>query len=30
MFVFEYQDDRGSWFDINPLLKDAPELQRKG
>ncbi len=27
MFVYEYQDDGGSWFDINPLLKDAPELQ---
>jgi len=27
MFVYEYQDDRGSWFDINPMLKDAPELR---
>lgn len=27
MFVFEYQDDAGSWFDINPMLKNAPELQ---
>ena len=26
MFVFEYTDDEGSWFDVNPLLKDAPEL----
>lgn len=26
MFVFEYRDDEGSWFDVNPLLKDAPEL----
>ncbi len=27
MFVYEYQDEQGSWFDINPLLKDAPELK---
>lgn len=27
MFVYEYQDELGPWFDINPLLKDAPELQ---
>ena len=27
MFVYEYQDDRGSWFDVNPLLKDALESQ---
>ncbi|MEB3280412.1 MAG: ATP-binding protein [Lyngbya sp.] len=27
MFVYEYRDDRGSWFDVNPILKDAPELQ---
>ncbi|NES76081.1 MULTISPECIES: ATP-binding protein [Okeania] len=26
MFVYEYQDELGPWFDINPLLKDAPEL----
>ncbi len=28
MFVYEYQDELGPWFDINPLLKDAPELKR--
>ncbi|NES74202.1 MAG: ATP-binding protein, partial [Okeania sp. SIO2D1] len=27
MFVYEYQDELGPWFDINPLLKDAPELK---
>jgi len=27
MFVYEYQDDQEPWFDINPMLKDAPELQ---
>ncbi len=27
MFVFEYRDRDGSWFDINPLLADAKELQ---
>ena len=27
MFVYEYQDELGPWFDINPLLKDALELQ---
>jgi hypothetical protein len=21
-FVFEYQDEEGSWYDVNPLLKD--------
>ncbi|NEO53383.1 MAG: ATP-binding protein [Okeania sp. SIO3B5] len=26
MFVYEYQDELGPWFEINPLLKDAPEL----
>jgi hypothetical protein len=25
--VFEYRDDDGSWFDINPILVDANELQ---
>ncbi len=29
MFVYEYQDDQGYWFDINPWLKDAPKLQSK-
>mgnify|MGYP006255193569 FL=1 len=28
MFVYEYRDDEGSWFDINPLLKDAVELKK--
>lgn len=27
MFVYEYRDANGSWFDINPILKDAPELK---
>lgn len=27
MFVYEYQYDQSSWFNINPLLKDAPELK---
>ncbi|NER08460.1 MAG: ATP-binding protein, partial [Okeania sp. SIO3C4] len=27
MFVYEYQDEAGSWFDINPILKDVPELK---
>ncbi|EAW34222.1 P-loop NTPase fold protein [Lyngbya sp. PCC 8106] len=27
LFVFEYRDDRqGNWFDINPILADAKEL----
>jgi replication-associated recombination protein RarA len=26
MFVFEYQDDDGSWFDINPILAEAKEF----
>lgn len=25
--VFEYRDDDGSWFDVNPLLIEANELQ---
>ncbi|GAB4348392.1 MAG: hypothetical protein Fur0042_15200 [Cyanophyceae cyanobacterium] len=25
--VFEYKEDRRSWFDINPILTDAEELQ---
>ena len=28
MFVYEYRDDDGSWFDINPILKDAVELKK--
>lgn len=27
MFVFEYRDHNGSWFDINPILADAKEFQ---
>jgi hypothetical protein len=26
MFVFEYRDSQGSWFDINPILIEAKEL----
>jgi hypothetical protein len=26
--VFEYRDRDGSWFDVNPILLEAPELQR--
>ncbi len=26
MFVFEYQDEEGSWFDINPILAEAKEF----
>lgn len=25
--VFEYRDRDGSWFDVNPILLEAPELQ---
>jgi hypothetical protein len=25
--VFEYRDDDGSWFDVNPILLEASELQ---
>jgi AAA ATPase domain len=28
MFVYEYHDAEGSWFDINPVLADAKELQQ--
>lgn len=28
MFVFEYRDSEGSWFDINPILAEAKEFQR--
>ncbi|MDY6938650.1 MAG: ATP-binding protein [Cyanobacteriota bacterium] len=24
MFVFEYRDENGSWFDINPILAEVP------
>lgn len=27
MFVFEYRDFDGSWFDVNPLLMEAKEFQ---
>lgn len=27
MFVFEYRDRDGSWFDINPILLEAKQLQ---
>lgn len=27
MFVFEYRDQDGSWFDINPILAEAKEFQ---
>jgi hypothetical protein len=27
MFVFEYRDSEGSWFDINPILAEAKEFQ---
>ena len=27
MFVFEYRDSEGSWFDINPILREAKEFQ---
>jgi hypothetical protein len=26
MFVFEYRDDDGSWFDINPILRESKEF----
>ena len=28
MFVYEYRDDDGSWFNINPILKDSVELKK--
>ncbi|MEM9216102.1 MAG: ATP-binding protein [Cyanobacteria bacterium P01_F01_bin.150] len=27
LYVFEYQDGRQTWFDVNPLLSNAQELQ---
>ena len=27
MFVFEYRDEDGSWFDINPILAEAKEFK---
>lgn len=28
LFVFEYRDRDGSWFDINPILKEAKNFQK--
>ncbi|HEY9634683.1 MAG TPA: P-loop NTPase fold protein [Coleofasciculaceae cyanobacterium] len=28
LFVFEYRDREGCWFDINPVLSEAKELKR--
>jgi AAA ATPase domain len=28
LFVFEYRDGQGRWFDVNPALAEAKELQR--
>lgn len=28
LFVFEYRDKNGSWFDINPILIEAKEFQQ--
>ncbi len=25
--IFEYRDNNGPWFDVNPILSEAPELQ---
>ncbi len=27
MFVFEYRDSEGSWFDVNPILREATEFR---
>lgn len=27
MFVFEYRDEDGSWFDINPILAEAKDFK---
>ncbi len=27
MFVFEYRNEQGRWYDINPILKEAKEFQ---
>ncbi len=27
LFVFQYRDDDGAWFDLNPLLADARQLK---
>ena len=26
-FVYEYRDTQGSWFEINPILAEAPGLR---
>ncbi|MDX2257066.1 MAG: AAA family ATPase [Pseudanabaenaceae cyanobacterium bins.39] len=26
MYVYEYQDENGSWFEVNPILTTAPEF----
>ncbi len=28
MFVYEYHDEQGHWFSINPLLKESPQFQQ--
>ena len=25
--IFEYQDEEGSWFDVNPILMESPEME---
>ena len=27
LFVFEYIDEDGSWFDINPILQESPKFR---
>ncbi|MDJ0599479.1 MAG: AAA family ATPase [Crocosphaera sp.] len=27
LFVFEYKDEEGSWFDVNPVLKETKKFQ---
>ena len=27
LFVFEYQDEQGGWFSLNPILAEAQQLQ---
>jgi hypothetical protein len=29
LFVFEYRDDQGSWFDINPILLEYSKFYRE-
>lgn len=28
LFVFEYRDENGAWFGLNPILANAPELSQ--